>query len=100
MIPAYGRDYRNPEAVMRDWLGGKDFRIADVSSEYDGKYVGVGEAFELLLAAGATLRRMSAGDPYDNGEPEPVPVPVPVTLEPVSPQPLPSPLTITAASGH
>jgi hypothetical protein len=56
----------------------------------------LGGGASVALAAGATLRRMSAGDPYDNGEPEPLPV----SLEPVSPQPLPSPLTITAASGH
>lgn len=26
-LPAYGRDYKNREAVLADWKAGKDFRI-------------------------------------------------------------------------
>lgn len=39
IIPAYGRDYPTAKAVKADWKAGKDFRIADMSSPYDGRYV-------------------------------------------------------------
>ncbi len=39
VIPAYGRDYKSAKAAIEDWNADKDFRIADISSPYDGKYV-------------------------------------------------------------
>ena len=38
LVPAYGRDYQTPEAVLKDWIAGKDFKIADIGSRWDGKY--------------------------------------------------------------
>jgi hypothetical protein len=38
IVPAYGRDYKSAAAAKADWEAGKDFRIADISSPYDGKY--------------------------------------------------------------
>lgn len=37
LVPAYGRDYKTADAVLQDWLAGKDFKIADVSNPWDGK---------------------------------------------------------------
>jgi len=38
LIPAYGRDYPSSEAVLSAWRRGLDFRISDISSEWNGKY--------------------------------------------------------------
>jgi hypothetical protein len=43
VVPAYGRDYKSQKAVRADWNAGKDFRICDMSSPYDGKYVNHGD---------------------------------------------------------
>lgn len=37
LVPSYGRDYKTAEAVLKDWVGGKDFTIADISSPWNGK---------------------------------------------------------------
>jgi hypothetical protein len=37
--PAYSRDYKSKEAVMKDWDDNKDFIIDDINSEWNGKYV-------------------------------------------------------------
>ena len=29
LLPAYEREYNSPEAVLKDWLEGKDFQIED-----------------------------------------------------------------------
>jgi len=39
VIPAYGRDYRSAAAVKADWADGKDFRVCDLSSRYDGSCI-------------------------------------------------------------
>jgi hypothetical protein len=39
VVPAYGRDYKSAKAVKDDWEAGKDFRIQDISSRYDGSYI-------------------------------------------------------------
>jgi len=39
VVPAYGRDYTSRAKVMADWNAGKDFRINDVSSPDDGRYI-------------------------------------------------------------
>jgi hypothetical protein len=41
LVPAYGRDYTTPEAVIKDWRDGKDFLIADIGNRWDGKYTSV-----------------------------------------------------------
>ena len=37
LIPAYGRDYKSKKAVLIDWFAKKDFLIADITDQYDGK---------------------------------------------------------------
>lgn len=45
LIPAYGRDYKSAEDVLRHWCEGKDFRIADISmGREDGRYMSVRDA--------------------------------------------------------
>lgn len=39
LIPAYGRDYKSKKAIQADLEANKDFVIADISSQYDGKPV-------------------------------------------------------------
>jgi hypothetical protein len=39
VVPAYGRDYKSKAAVLADWNAGKDFRIQDISSPDNGRYV-------------------------------------------------------------
>lgn len=42
LVPAYGRDYMTPEAVLQHWVEGKDFRIADISKgRWDGAYTSI-----------------------------------------------------------
>lgn len=36
VVPAYGRDYKSKAAVLADLHGGKDFMVADMSSQWDG----------------------------------------------------------------
>lgn len=43
VVPAYGRDYKSKKAVIQALEGNLDFRIQDISSEYDGSYVSLGE---------------------------------------------------------
>lgn len=38
LVPAYGRDYKTPEAVLSDWKLGRDFKIMDISCRWDGSY--------------------------------------------------------------
>ncbi len=37
LIPAYGRDYKNKKTAVADFNGGKDFKICDITSRWDGK---------------------------------------------------------------
>jgi hypothetical protein len=37
LIPAYGRDYDNQKAAVADFNRGKDFKICDITSRWDGK---------------------------------------------------------------
>jgi hypothetical protein len=39
LIPAYGRDYKSKKEIQADLEANKDFVIADMSSQYDGKPV-------------------------------------------------------------
>lgn len=38
LVPAYGKDYRTPQAVVDAWNAGHDFLIADISSKWDRRY--------------------------------------------------------------
>lgn len=38
VVPAYGRDYTTEAAALADWKGGKDFKIMDISSPWNGAY--------------------------------------------------------------
>ena len=37
LTPAYNRDYKSATAATLDYLSGKDFILADISSQWDGK---------------------------------------------------------------
>jgi plasmid maintenance system killer protein len=39
LVPAYGREYKSAKAVKEDWDANKDFRISDISSPDDGRYI-------------------------------------------------------------
>lgn len=41
LTPAYGRDYKTGAEVLKHWSEGKDFRIADISSRWNGSYCSV-----------------------------------------------------------
>lgn len=41
VVPAYGRSYATAEDATTDWLGGKDFQIADISSPWNGAYTSI-----------------------------------------------------------
>lgn len=53
LTPAYGRDYTTAAAVRADWLAGKDFIVADLSSRWDGKPA---NKDDLLVGRPVTLR--------------------------------------------
>jgi hypothetical protein len=55
LIPAYGRDYRSKAAVLADWNAGNDFKIEDVSSPHDGRYVNKADTEKYPDLAGLTL---------------------------------------------
>lgn len=38
LTPAYGRDYKTPEAMQEDFDNGKDFILHWMQSPWDGKY--------------------------------------------------------------
>ena len=44
LVPAYGRDYKSAKEVQAAWDAGKDFRICDISSPYDGAYTSIRDA--------------------------------------------------------
>ena len=44
IVPAYGRDYKTEEKAVADWNNDKDFKIADVSSPYNGRYINLQDA--------------------------------------------------------
>jgi len=39
VAPAYGRDYKSAATVKADWSMNKDFRIDDLSSSDNGRYI-------------------------------------------------------------
>jgi hypothetical protein len=39
LVPAYGRDYTSKRAVLADWNSDRDFIVADLFSQWDGKPV-------------------------------------------------------------
>ena len=40
LVPAYGRDYKSKKDLLADFDGGKDFKIQDISCQWDGSYAG------------------------------------------------------------
>lgn len=50
LVPAYGRDYKSREDVLKAWTDGKDFTIRDISWPDNGRYVNVGDAENPELA--------------------------------------------------
>ena len=43
LTPAYGRDYTSKAKAEADLRAGKDFILRDISSQYDGKPVGLSD---------------------------------------------------------
>ena len=48
LTPAYGRDYTSAADAIADWQRERDFRISDVSSRWDGSYIGIADRPALL----------------------------------------------------
>lgn len=46
LTPAYGRDYRSQDAVLKDWDKGKDFIMNDAVNRWDGKPINKYDAEE------------------------------------------------------
>ena len=64
LVPAYGRDYRSKKAIQADLKEGRlDFRICDVSSRYDGRYVNgqdlVAEGYTSVWVRYGKLRKIA-----------------------------------------
>jgi hypothetical protein len=47
--PAYGRDYKSALTAKADWDANKDFRINDMSSPDDGRYINKADAKDLSI---------------------------------------------------
>lgn len=41
LVPAYGRDYKSKKEAEDSFYAGQDFRVADISSPFDGTYCSV-----------------------------------------------------------
>jgi hypothetical protein len=41
LLPAYGRDYKSKEALVKDWEAGKDFKIATANHKNHGAYTSI-----------------------------------------------------------
>jgi hypothetical protein len=50
VVPTNGRDYASISAARRDWDEGKDFKVADLHDQWDGKPINKADA------AGAAVR--------------------------------------------
>jgi len=49
IVPAYGRDYDSEREAIADWLNGKDFRICDISSRWDGSYCSIRDGIDARI---------------------------------------------------
>ena len=45
LVPAYGRAYTTRDAMIKDWVDGKDFKI--ISSEWYGSYTSIRDSKDL-----------------------------------------------------
>jgi hypothetical protein len=59
VIPAYGRDYKSGKAAREDWLAGKDFRIADMFSGEDGRYINKQDADQRGITVTLRFNRLA-----------------------------------------
>jgi hypothetical protein len=41
LVPAYSRDYKTAAEVRKDWETGKDFKICDISCQWNGCYTSI-----------------------------------------------------------
>jgi len=60
VVPAYGRDYKSAATVKADWDANKDFRISDISSPDDGRYINKTDAEGLSILCRYESRRKVA----------------------------------------
>lgn len=58
LYAAHGRSYANPEVAQADWVGGKDFLIAEGPDE--GRYCSVRDTQALANTYDAIIIRLSA----------------------------------------
>lgn len=49
IVPACGRDYDSERKAIADWMNGKDFRIADISSQWDGSYCSIRDGIDVRI---------------------------------------------------
>ena len=49
VVPAYGRDYKTAKDAAADWFAGKDFRISDISSRYNGAYCSIRDPIDARI---------------------------------------------------
>ena len=61
VIPAYLRDYKSRRAVKKDLLAYYDFRVADISSEYDDRPGNLPQFIEALGPDGQLKVRYDSG---------------------------------------
>jgi hypothetical protein len=50
LVPAYGRDYKTKAEVEADWQAGKDFRVCDSGSDFNGSYTSIRDLGTLKAA--------------------------------------------------
>ncbi len=41
VVPAYGKDYKKLSEAKADWEKGVDFKVSDMSSEWNGYYCSI-----------------------------------------------------------
>jgi len=49
VVPAYGRDYQSEHQAIEAWKSGKDFRINDISSRWDGAYCSIRDELNVKI---------------------------------------------------
>lgn len=50
--PTYGRDYKSKKELLADWEAGKDFRITDISSRFNGAAINKEDAVNDVVEKG------------------------------------------------
>lgn len=59
VTPAYGRDYTSAKKAVADWQAGKDFIIADIHDQYDGKPINIDDALRAGISVMIRYKRLT-----------------------------------------